>query len=150
MTRFAATYWIETPFPLEKAAQTLAAEQSSGTFVAVPGETDELKARHAARVESIEPLEVVDTPSLPAPTDAKTFHRARVERIHELLETLTSLGQARMLEDGRFVAPLAARDGRQYAVLDGAPQRIEDVGHRGYFPVCRRGSSTPVARLSCM
>jgi len=40
---------------------------------------------------------------------AKTFLRARVEGVKELLETLTSLGQARELADGRFVAPKSGR-----------------------------------------
>ena len=40
-----ATYYIETPFAPEQAAAVLAGEQSSGTFVAVPGETEELKQR---------------------------------------------------------------------------------------------------------
>jgi len=65
MDRISATYLIETPLAVEQAAASLAGEQSSGTFVAVPGETEELKKRFAARVEKITPLEVVDTPSLP-------------------------------------------------------------------------------------
>lgn len=60
-----ATYLIETPFPVQKAAETLAGEQSSGTFVKVPGETDELKKRYGAKVEKIEELEQVKEPSLP-------------------------------------------------------------------------------------
>lgn len=40
---------------------------------------------------------------------AKTFVRARVEGVEELLETLASLGQARELADGRFVAPKTSR-----------------------------------------
>ena len=52
MERISATYFIETPFDVEKAAKVLAGEQSSGTFVAIPGETDELKERFAAKVES--------------------------------------------------------------------------------------------------
>ena len=63
--RIQATYLIETPLPVEKAAATLAGEQSSGTFVAVPGETEELKQRFAARVEKITLLDTVTTPSLP-------------------------------------------------------------------------------------
>jgi ribulose-bisphosphate carboxylase large chain len=57
--RIVATYLIETPLAVEQAAATLAGEQSSGTFVAVPGETEELKQRFAARVEKITPLETV-------------------------------------------------------------------------------------------
>jgi ribulose-bisphosphate carboxylase large chain len=65
MDRVIATYLVETPDSLERAAQAIAGEQSTGTFTAVPGETDVLKERHGARVESIEPLEVMDAPSLP-------------------------------------------------------------------------------------
>jgi ribulose-bisphosphate carboxylase large chain len=60
-----ATYLVETPHSLEYAAEAIAGEQSSGTFVAVPGETDELKARHRARVVAIEPRETREQPSLP-------------------------------------------------------------------------------------
>lgn len=66
MERITATYYIETPLDLEKSAQVLAGEQSSGTFIAVPGETEELKARFAARVESIEKLENSTEPSIPS------------------------------------------------------------------------------------
>ena len=51
--RIRARYWIETAFPLEQAAASMAGEQSTGTFTRVPGETEELRERHAARVESI-------------------------------------------------------------------------------------------------
>lgn len=60
-----ATYRIETPHPVEFAAEMIAGEQSSGTFIAVPGETEELKARARAKVTSIKRLETVDAPSLP-------------------------------------------------------------------------------------
>jgi len=63
--RIYATYLLETPYPLERAAEVIAGEQSSGTFVAVPGETPELKARYGARVERLTPLDATDTPSLP-------------------------------------------------------------------------------------
>jgi ribulose-bisphosphate carboxylase large chain len=63
--RIRAKYWIETAFPLQEAADALAGEQSSGTFIAVPNESVELKARAAAVVESITPLDEVTTPSLP-------------------------------------------------------------------------------------
>ncbi|GAB2823855.1 ribulose-bisphosphate carboxylase large subunit family protein [Ferruginibacter profundus] len=80
MERITATYFIETPFAPEAAAQVLAGEQSSGTFVAVPGETAELKARFAARVESVTPLETVDTPAIPGATSATgKYHRAIVK-----------------------------------------------------------------------
>lgn len=63
--RIYARYWIETAFPLAQAATTMAGEQSTGTFLRVPGETDELRERYAARVESIEEGEAAASPSLP-------------------------------------------------------------------------------------
>ena len=63
--RIEADYLIETPLDPRAAAEVMAGEQSSGTFVPVPGETPELKARSAARVESITLLETVASPSLP-------------------------------------------------------------------------------------
>jgi ribulose-bisphosphate carboxylase large chain len=63
--RIEADYLIETPGDPRIAAETMVGEQSSGTFVAVPGETAELKQRAAARVESIELLDAVSAPSLP-------------------------------------------------------------------------------------
>ncbi len=63
--RVHATYRLESGFPLDRAAQAIAGEQSSGTFVAVPGETDELRARAGARVERITPLQDVASPALP-------------------------------------------------------------------------------------
>lgn len=80
--RIHARYWMETAFPPEKAAAAMAGEQSSGTFVPVPGETDELRTRFAARVESIEALPSADEPSLPGarvPKGAGVYHRAEVE-----------------------------------------------------------------------
>ncbi|NBA78018.1 ribulose 1,5-bisphosphate carboxylase [Emticicia sp. ODNR4P] len=80
MERIFATYYIETPFAPEKAAMVLAGEQSSGTFVAVPGETEELKARFAARVEKVTFLETVTTPAIPgAQSPTGQYHRAMVE-----------------------------------------------------------------------
>ena len=80
MERIRATYVIETPLELAAAAEVLAGEQSSGTFVAVPGETQELLERFAARVESITPLESADAPSLPGAKDlGKGFQRGQVE-----------------------------------------------------------------------
>jgi ribulose-bisphosphate carboxylase large chain len=63
--RIEARYWIETAYPLERAAEIMAGEQSTGTFIRVPGETDELREAHAARVESIRDLGEAATPSLP-------------------------------------------------------------------------------------
>jgi len=80
MERITATYFIETPYAPEKAAAVLAGEQSSGTFVAVPGETEELKQRFAARVESVELLETVNQPAIPGANSKEgKYHRAIVK-----------------------------------------------------------------------
>jgi len=63
--RVHARYWVETAYPLEQAAEIMAGEQSTGTFVRVPAETNELRSLHAARVEKIVELGNADTPSLP-------------------------------------------------------------------------------------
>jgi len=63
--RVLATYLIETPHSLEHAAAVIAGEQSSGTFVSVPGETSELKERFGAQVVRIDALDSVSAPSLP-------------------------------------------------------------------------------------
>lgn len=79
--RVRARYWIETAYPLEQAAETMAGEQSTGTFLRVPGETDELRANHAAQVEKIRELDSVSTPSLPgagAPKGERIYRRAEV------------------------------------------------------------------------
>jgi len=79
MERIFATYLIETPLAVEKAAASLAGEQSSGTFVAVPGETEELKQRFAARVEKITLLEIAGQPAMPGGRHASgKFQRAEV------------------------------------------------------------------------
>ena len=79
-----ATYLIETPLSLEHAAAVLAGEQSSGTFVAVPGETIELKEKYGAQVLRIDELEPASRPSLPgskapgAAGAAPVYRRGRV------------------------------------------------------------------------
>ena len=42
---FRARYWVESFEPLEKVAEIIAGEQSSGTFLRLAGETDELRER---------------------------------------------------------------------------------------------------------
>lgn len=60
-----ARYLIETPLDPVRVAEVLAGEQSSGTFVRVAGETDDLRARSRAVVEVVEELEPSANPSLP-------------------------------------------------------------------------------------
>ena len=110
--RIFATYRIETPLDPHKAAAVLAGEQSSGTFVAVPGETDELRHRFGARVEKVTVLESVNDPSLPG-CRSKTapngpYHRAdlvvswSVENMGFNLPTLVSTIQGNLYELSQF------------------------------------------------
>lgn len=71
------TYRIETPGSIAALAAKIAADQSTGTFTDLPGETEALKARHAARVERIDPLPDAETPGFPIDTPGP-FHRADV------------------------------------------------------------------------
>ncbi len=63
--RIEADYTVETSVDPRQAVDVMAGEQSSGTFVAIPGETPELKARSAARVEAFEAIGTAASPSLP-------------------------------------------------------------------------------------
>jgi ribulose-bisphosphate carboxylase large chain len=63
--RFTATYLIETPLALERAARAMAGEQSTGTFLPLARETPELVARHGAAVEEIVALGEANSPALP-------------------------------------------------------------------------------------
>ena len=77
--RIRATYLLETAVDGEKAADVIAGEQSSGTFVAIPGESEELKARAAARVERLEVLGDVDGASLPGAASGPAYRRYELE-----------------------------------------------------------------------
>src|SRR5687768_13436279 len=112
--RIIATYFVETPYPVEIAAEAIAGEQSSGTFLPVPGETEELKKRFRARVEKITHLETVDKPSLPGVRLAKghagpaKYHRAHVivsyplENVGANLPTLLSTVAGNLYELGEL------------------------------------------------
>lgn len=90
--RFEADYILETALPLDVAAATLAGEQSSGTFRAVPGETAALKARSAAQVIRIDDLGAVPGPSLPGAAHPQGPHRlARITLSWPLANTGPSL-----------------------------------------------------------
>ncbi|GGN04444.1 ribulose-bisphosphate carboxylase [Dyadobacter beijingensis] len=109
MERITARYYIETPYAVEKAAEVLAGEQSSGTFVTVPGETEELKSRFAARVEQIEVLETVSEPAIPgASSPDGRYRRALVdvswsiENFGQNLPALVSTLQGNLYEIRQF------------------------------------------------
>ena len=73
------TYRIETAGSIEAMAEKIASDQSTGTFVPVPGETPELKQRVAARVLSIRPLADAERPSWPEWDGKAPIRRADVE-----------------------------------------------------------------------
>lgn len=77
--RIHARYWLETGDDPRRAAEVIAGEQSSGTFTAVPGETPALKARSGARVERLDLLDAVATPSLPTPVQAARYQRCLLD-----------------------------------------------------------------------
>lgn len=78
MERIEADYLIETAHDPRAAAEAMAGEQSSGTFVAVPGETPALKERSAARVERLEVIGEAAAPSLPGAGGTGPIIRAGV------------------------------------------------------------------------
>lgn len=77
--RIHARYWLETGDDPQRAADTIAGEQSSGTFLQLANETPELKARSGARVEALRVLETVAAPSLPHGMAAQRHTRCEVE-----------------------------------------------------------------------
>jgi ribulose-bisphosphate carboxylase large chain len=78
--RIYASYCLETSDHPQRAAEVIAGEQSSGTFVKLSRETPELMERSGARIEQIQVLDVSSQPSLPGqyPTGAK-FTRCHLE-----------------------------------------------------------------------
>lgn len=81
---FTARYFVESSVPAEKMAQVIAGEQSSGTFLSLPGETAQLKERSRARVVNIHSLPPALEPSLQSAYVERrgshgVFHRAEIE-----------------------------------------------------------------------
>jgi ribulose-bisphosphate carboxylase large chain len=77
--RFHATYWLETGDDPARAADVIAGEQSSGTFIALPNETPALKERSGARVERLELLDESPGPSLPGGMASARYRRCLLE-----------------------------------------------------------------------
>ncbi len=65
MSTIYATYFIESSQDIAKVAEVIAGEQSSGTFVTLPYESEALKRRSRAVVEQIDIIGEVNQPSLP-------------------------------------------------------------------------------------
>ncbi|MEV0823214.1 RuBisCO large subunit C-terminal-like domain-containing protein [Nonomuraea rubra] len=73
-----ATYQVVTRLPLEQAVSAIAGEQSTGTFVSVAGETDELRARHSAVVLDMTEIPAPITEALPGSRGDQPLHAALV------------------------------------------------------------------------
>jgi ribulose-bisphosphate carboxylase large chain len=109
MERLTAHYLVETPLPVAEAAAALAGEQSSGTFVAVPGETAALKERFAARIERLTEVGTAPAPALPGSRGGGgIWRRAEVtvswslENFGWNLPTLVSTLQGNLYELAQF------------------------------------------------
>ena len=76
--RIHASYWLETGDDPRRAAEVIAGEQSSGTFLALAAETPALKARAGARVEQLEIIDTSDQPSLPGGMPSKVYTRCKL------------------------------------------------------------------------
>ncbi len=127
-SRIEADYLIETGFDPRAAAEAMAGEQSSGTFLPVPGETAALKARAAARVEAIAVLETIAAPSLPGarlPADGGAIRRAFVtlswplDNLGPSLPNLVATVAGNLFELGQF-SGLRLRDLRLPAAFAAA------------------------------
>ncbi|HEY4297309.1 MAG TPA: ribulose-bisphosphate carboxylase large subunit family protein [Paraburkholderia sp.] len=81
---FTVRYFVESSVPIAKAAEVIAGEQSSGTFLSLPGETAELKQRSRARVVKVDSLPPAFEPSLSSAfverkEKANVFYRGEVD-----------------------------------------------------------------------
>ncbi|WP_269499895.1 ribulose-bisphosphate carboxylase large subunit family protein [Castellaniella sp. S9] len=116
MSRFSVTYFAESPKGLQHAAQVIAGEQSTGTFVRLPQETDELRARSGARIESIEVTDRVSTPSLPSRTRGETYEQGHIRISWPLDNTGPSIPNL-----------LTTIAGNLFELADLSALRLEDV-----------------------
>ncbi|WP_058326077.1 3-oxo-isoapionate-4-phosphate decarboxylase OiaX [Sinorhizobium sp. Sb3] len=73
------TYLIECEDDPRAFATKIASDQSTGTFVDLPGETPELKARVAARVLDVRELSTATVPSIPQSSRGSSYRRAEAD-----------------------------------------------------------------------
>ncbi|WP_369201161.1 RuBisCO large subunit C-terminal-like domain-containing protein [Streptomyces sp. PU-14G] len=103
------TYYLESEIAPERAASAMAGEQSSGTFVAVPGESPRIRERHAARVADVQNLGL-RSPSLPSRTRPDAVRAALavvefpMENIGTDLATLQTTVAGNLFELGELFA----------------------------------------------
>ncbi|MEF2549803.1 3-oxo-isoapionate-4-phosphate decarboxylase OiaX [Aurantimonas sp. A2-1-M11] len=72
------TYRIECEGDVGAMAAKIASDQSTGTFTELPGETEAVRTRCAARVEAVVPHEPLAVPSIPDPQGTGPWRRADV------------------------------------------------------------------------
>lgn len=110
------TYRLETNGNIEKLAAKIASDQSTGTFTTLPNETDEVRARCAAIVTGITPLDDVHTPSFPDPDGRGPYHRADVTIAYPLEAIGTDIA-----------ALMTIAVGGVYAVRGATGIRVKDI-----------------------
>lgn len=102
---------FQNPLGHRAATQTTLIDEAEEEVIAAPAKKTKMpwpktlpERAHAVRT-------ALAAQRIPVTPDqlAKTFLRANVDKVEELLDTLASLGQARELADGRFVAPTVNR-----------------------------------------
>lgn len=76
-----ATYVIETSLPLRQAAEVLAGEQSTGTFVRVERESADVRRQFAAQVESLEEIPLTGSSPLPGTIGDPSARRRAILRL---------------------------------------------------------------------
>lgn len=103
------TYYIESSIAPGKAAALLAGEQSSGTFLPIPGESERIRIRHAAHITNVQELGLC-APSLPSRSKPKEVRAALVtidfpmENIGTDLATLQTTVAGNLFELGDLFA----------------------------------------------
>jgi len=135
--RLMAKYLIETAQEPERAAAVMAGEQSTGTFVPVPGETDELRERAGARVESVRVVGESGAPALPharAAGPGGVYRRAEVVLSWPLQNMGPSLGNV-----------LATVAGNLFELRDFSGLRLTDVEFPAAFAQAYPGPRFGVA-----
>ncbi len=122
MSRLEAVYRIETSMDPARAAEVMAGEQSTGTFVKLAAESDAFLDAHAARIEAVETLDEIAAPSLPGagaypgPDGRVVWRRARVR----LSWPLANLGAC-------LPTALATVSGNLFELKPFSGLRLEDV-----------------------
>lgn len=92
---------LELPKPAVPAKPPFGKAQGRGQAA---GKKPRFPSELAEQARAVRTLLVGSTAPLSAQDIARSFASARIDRVHELLATLVSLGQARKVEQDRFVA----------------------------------------------